>query len=468
MTVETTHKDYDRMLDEWKIVRACTRGQREVKALKRLVLPAPGEKAGVYDVDRYKSYIDRAIYTNITGRTKVGLAGAAFRKDPEIDLPSELEYLEDDADGVGQSITQLSKDVLCNILETGREILLVDYPQIEEGLTLEQIKMIDPKAYIKRYSAEHLINWSTVSSGGATLLSMAVLKETYNDSDDEFVKNEKDQYRVLRLRSDGYTQQVYRDLKPVTEEFYPIQANGQRFDFIPCFIAGSQNNDPSVDDIPLADIAHVNVGHFRNSADLEESAFIAGQSMLHIDIGDMDAEQWTTLNGGEIELGSRRAIQTIKGKMELVQAEPRSVYSEMMEAKEGLMLSLGAKLVEKRNPNETAAAAKIDATGENSVLGDLVSNVEEAIQKSIEWCGLFMGTEQEFTFKLNREFFPDNVDPTLIMAAIQLADRAVIANTDLRNLARRANMVDEDRTDEEIDGEAEMADPIGPQGNQDV
>jgi hypothetical protein len=466
MTVDAQHPEYKEMIDEWALVRACSKGQREVKKLKTKILPAPGELDGHYDVDRYKPYIQRAIYTNVVGRTKAGLSGAAFRKPPQITLTPTMEYLEDNADGAGQSLIQLAKDVFCNVLETGRDILLCDYPAIEEGLTLEQVGAIDAKATIKRYAAEDLINWNVGFNNGQSKLSLAVLREEYDASEDEFQKAPKYQYRVLRLRTDGYTQQLYRDGKAVEEERYPRQSNGQAFDFIPCFIIGSQNNDPSVDNIPLADIAHVNVGHFRNSADLEESAFIAGQAMLHVDIGETDVESWKALNGDKIEMGSRRAIQTQKGRVDLIQAKELNIYSEMMEKKEGLMLALGAKLVEQRNPNETAAAAKIDATGENSVLADIVTNVEEGIQRSIEWCGLFMGDISGANeFVMNREFFPDAVDPQLIMASIQLMDRAVIAKTDLRLIARKTGLIDEARTDEEIDNDAAVADPIGSFSN---
>lgn len=460
MAVDSVHPEYKLMKDEWELVSACCRGQREVKALKTKALPAPGEVNGIYDADRYKAYLQRAIYTNIVGRTRNALVGAAFRKSPIVELSETLGYLEDNADGAGQSIVQISKDILGSLLEAGRSILLVDYPPVPEGMTAEQIALIQPLATIKKYSMLELINWKVETIGGQSKLVLAVLLERKNVSDDEFVSDMQDQYRVLRLRDIGYSQQLYAEGKPISEEIFPKMADSSVFDFIPLFIAGVQNNDPTVDDIPLADIAHVNIGHFRNSADMEESAFIAGQPMLHIDIGETDAQSWKELNGDKIELGSRRGIQTAKGKVELVQAEERNIYTSMMEAKEALMLSLGAKLVEKRNPNETATAAKIDATGENSVLSDIVANCEEAIQRCIEWCGLFMGDKSESTFTMNREFFPDNVDPAMIAQSIQLMDRGILAKTDVRTVARKANLISDDRTDEEVEAEAEEASPI--------
>lgn len=462
MGVEATHPEYDKMLNEWRLVKACSAGQREVKKLETKVLPAPGEKDGVYDKDRYKSYLKRAIYTNVAGRTKQGLTGAAFRLPPEVDLPAGLEYLEENADGSGQSIEQLAKDVFSSLLGSGREILLSEYPEVEQGLTAEQVAMINPQATIKRYDATELINWKVDIIAGQAVLTLAVLVETYNDSNDEFDHDQKEQHRVLRLRSEGYSQQLYRDGDPFSEEVFPTKQDGSRFDRMPIFIIGAQNNDATVDEIPLADIAHVNVGHYINSADLEENSHIHGQMTLGI-TSNLDNEQFKQANPNGISVGSMAGhFLGETGGFHTAQASENQITDRLQERKEAQMLALGAKLVEQRNPNETAAAAKIDATGENSVLSDLVTNVEEGIQRSIEFCGMFMGVDVDGAeaFKMNRQFFDDSVDSQMIIAAIQLYDRKVTGKTDLRATSRKAGLVDTDRTDEDIDNETGQVSPL--------
>lgn len=462
MGVDTVHPEYEKMLDEWKLVAACASGSREVKKLGTKILPAPGEKDGVYDKNRYKAYLKRAIYTNVTGRTQQGLTGAAFRLSPEIDLPAGLEYLEDDADGSGQSIEQLSKDVFSSLLKSGREILLTEYPEVEQGLTAEDIEILNPQATIKRYCATELINWRLETIAGQSVLTLAVLQETYNDSADEFQHDEKIQYRVLRLDRTGYSQQVYRDGNPFNEQVYPTKSDGTTFDRMPVFIVGAQNNDASVDEVPLADIAYVNVGHFRNSADLEENSFVHGQMTLGITT-NLDSDSWRQMNPNGIVVGSMAGHYLGEnGGFHTAQASENQIADKLQERKEGQMLALGAKLVEQRNPNETAAAAKIDATGENSVLSDLVTNVEEGIQRSIEFCGMFMGVDVDGSeaFMMNRQFFDDSIDPQMLMAAIQGYDRGVIAKSDLQSDYRKAGLVDQDRTNEDIDNETGQVSPL--------
>ena len=46
------------------------------------------------------------------------------------------------------------------------------------------------------------------------------------------------------------------------------------------------------------------------------------------------------------------------------------------------------------------------------------------------------------------------------MAQIQLMDRGVIGKQDLRHLMRRANLIDSERTDEDLDGDVESEDML--------
>lgn len=460
MGVETTHPEYDKMLDEWLLVKACSSGSREVKKLKTAILPAPGAQKGVYNEDRYSAYLTRAIYTNITGRTKSGLTGAAFRLPSTVDLPGELDYLNDDADGSGQSLEQLTKDVFSSLLDDGRQVLLTDYPPADADQTAEQQAQQDLKATINRYDATCLINWKVEIINGKCQLALAVLRESYNKSEDEFDHDNQVQYRVLRLVDGVYTQQVYKDNMPIEEVRTPTMANGSVFDFIPLFIIGAQNNDATVDDIPLADIAHVNVGHYRNSADLEENSFVHGQMTLGI-TSDMDSAQFKEMNPNGIVVGANAGhFLGETGGFHTAQASENQIADKLQERKEAQMLALGARLVEPNAEAQTATAAKIDATGENSVLSDLVTNVEEGVRKSIEWCGLFMGSDADFTYEMNRQFFDDSIDPQLLMAAIQGYQLSVIPKSSLQNSYRKSGIVDAEVTNDDINSELRKATPL--------
>ena len=456
MPVDTKHPDYEKHEFVWQKTRDAVRGTVEVKdkGKRHQYLPVPdaeanSERLGV-DSLRYRQYLKRALYTNFTGRTKSALVGAAFRREPSYELPTALEYLIEDATGDGLGLVQMAKDELSNLLETGRSILLVDFPPADEGLSQEDVTRLDLRASIIPYTAEQAINWKTDTVRGRKLLTLCVLAERYLDDEDEFGHEYKTQYRVLRLRDDGYTQQVFREEEAYTEEFYPRKADGSVWDEIPLMFVGSKNNDSTIDDAPLSDIADVNIAHYRNSADYEESCFITGQPTLFI-THSLSPEQWYDYNPDGIKLGSRAGhVLGETGGATLLQANPNNLVMEAMRAKEAAMVAIGARIITDRGANETAEGARIRFASENSVLGDIVQNLSMAIEKCLEWCGMFMGTDEESEFQINREFYDKTVDPQLVMSMVTLMDRQVISDRDIFERLKAGGIIDGDRTLEDV------------------
>jgi len=135
-----------------------------------------------------------------------------------------------------------------------------------------------------------------------------------------------------------------------------------------------------------------------------------------------------------------------------------------MSRKEEQMRKLGARMIvvgSIENTRQTATQSKIDATGESSTLNTIVDNVSEGLRQCFIWAGEFMGANAEDSvMQLNKKFFDDDANPQLMIAAIQLNDRGIVAKSDLQDMARSQGIVKETRTNEEIDGEVEISSPI--------
>jgi hypothetical protein len=463
MPVDTTNPTYELYKNEWIKTRDACDGSVAVKNKKAQYLPIPDADTNPMGTDsiRYKQYIKRAVYTNFTGRTKNALVGAAFRKTPIIELPDGLEYLIDDATGDGLSLEQLAKDELANLLETGRTLLLVDYPQAGDNLTAETVSMLDLSATIIPYKAETVINWKSSIIAGRSVLTLVVLMESYIDSSDEFGHESKTQYRVLRLDEQGYSQQLYRDNKPYTEMFYPKKSDGSTFSYIPATFVGSQNNDTSIDNAPLSDIADVNMAHYCNSADYEESCFITGQPTLFI-THSLTQEQWSEYNPEGIKIGSRAGhVLGETGSASLLQANPNNLVMEAMRSKEQQMVAIGARIITDRGNNETAEGARIRFASENSVLGDIVGNLSSAIKSCIYWCGEFMGVDtDDCVFTINREFYDKMVDPQTIMSLVTLLDRQIVSSQDIFDRLKAGGLIDAERKLDDVKDEVGDLSPL--------
>lgn len=466
MPVSTQHPQYAERVAEKTFVAAVADGTREVKKLETKILPAPNtDDAGNYDKQRYKKYMQRAIFMGVTGRTRSGLSGAAFRTDHDLTQLEDttVDYLINDFDGNGLTLNQFTKKLFNDLSCSPLEGLLVDYPAVDSAqYTKSQIRSMKLQATVKHYACESIISWKEEVKQGRIMLSRVVLCEMVEvDSDDEFNADTEKQYRVLRLTDAGATMQLYdKDEKPITEQALILDYSGSPFDVIPFTFVGPQNNDANYDHIVLSDIAYVNAGHYRNSADLEENCYLHGQLTVGIST-ELSVDQFQKLYPNGMALGAMAAHNLGKGgSFTSVQAEPNQLADKLMERKEAQMIALGARLIENRGSLETATQAKIDATGQNSVLADMVTNIESAVNQCIAWVGRFMGYDNEVLVKLNRQFFPEDVDPQFIMAGIQLYDRGIIAKADLQDLSRKADIVAKDRTNESIDEEVGELNPL--------
>ena len=457
MPASDQHPEYRKYSPRWAMVRDCVSGSDEVKSKGTDYLPQPNPSdRSEENKERYRHYVQRASFINFTGSTLDGLLGMVFRRAPVFDIAPPLQYLEYNATGSGITLEQTTRSAISQVLQCGRLGLLVDYPQAPDNLSAAEVSSLELAAHILPYKAETVVNWQTTVIAGRRVLSMVVLKEDFNIlSDDGFSYEVKPYHRVLKLEDRFYVQCLYNNENEIVERSEPRMANGARWAEIPFIFVGAANNDELIDKAPLYDIATANIAHYRNSADFEESSFIVGQP-TPVFAGLTQSWVDDVLKGGVL-LGSRTAVLLPENaSANLLQADPNSMPQSGMKEKEIQMVKIGARIIEDSKGNETAEAARMRYAGQTSKLAIVVANVEEALELCMEWCAMFMGSIGENEITINREYYDKRVDPQVIMAELALYDRGLIASTDLRANLRASGRLAEDRTDEDIDAEAEI------------
>ncbi|APC14564.1 hypothetical protein BLL42_01995 [Pseudomonas frederiksbergensis] len=446
--------DYTEVLDRWATVRDVCAGQHRV--VSRLPCINSHDKSPE-NADRNKAYRERAVFKNATGHTRNGLLGLAFHKDPTLTVPKKLEYLQDNANGSGVSIYQQSQGVLEKVLEAGRHGLYVDYHQ-DDGAGGHSV--------ILTYCAEDIINWRTGMVNGHYVLTLVVLRET-PEVEDGFGFKTIEQYRELALETEGFVCRVWRRSGPenggplaVVEEHFPTGVKG-RLKEIPFTFVGAQNNDPSIDESPLYDIAMINLGHYRNSADYEDSVFWCGQAQPWI---SGLTESWVKLLEEKgVYVGSRAPmLLPVNGAFGYAQPLPNTLVKEAMADKNQMMIELGARMVVASLSSKTATEARGDQSASTSVLAGCVANISEAYTRAIMWCGQYMGVTDKVAYQVNQEFVELTADPQMITALVGLWQNGGFAKADLRAYLRKLGLIAPERTDLQIDGElSEQTDGLG-------
>lgn len=424
------HEDYSAEIEYWKQIRIFVKGNKLVQNYLQDVVRETGTKAD----KRNRDYKARAKYTNFPSRTRNALVGSAFRIEPTVEFPLGLEYLIDNANGAKKSLVQVCKNIVTNLIEVGRHGLFVDYS--------------NNVAKIVTYTAENIPDWHENEDG---ILDMVLLRRQ-NDGTDT------DSYIRLYLDADGiYTVDFLTDEKEDAEKvIQPKKSDGSFFTEIPFIFVGSMDNAPDVDDSPLWSIVDITQGHYQNSADYEDIL----RFLIPTPAVTAPNKQWvdSMLPNGTYTFGDGSIIPLPEGgSATLLQANANQMHKEAMNDKENQLIMLGARLVTGGGQAETAEAVKIKYSAENGILDNLVGNVENAMQQALEFASMYMGITKEIVFKMNRDFWDTTIDPQQISAEILLLDRGIKAKADVRNTLRKAGNISNDRTDEDIDDEAEVS-----------
>lgn len=418
MPVSEQHADYRASIKRWELVRSIV--NNNATTLIREV--------DYQDPLRSEQYRKDAILTNFTRLTKDGLKGLVFRRPSTIDVPSELEYLVDDATGCNANIEQFAGNVIGEVLDTSKSGILVDYPENPAA---------DVVARLKPYCAESIINWRYQEYGSEYKLQMVVLEENILvPGVDKFDWQSQVQYRVLFLDDNGvYNQEVYDQNELISKSaFQPLDYHGQPLKEIPFQFVGSENNDATLDTIPLYDLAIINLGHYRNSADYEESIFVTGQPMVVVNLGDHNEQEFKSANPGGIRFGSRSGlIVGAGGSATLLQANANQLAQTAMNDKKADAVAIGARLVAPPGGRETAEAARIRFGAQNANLYNITKNVSLALEQCFAWASQFMmEIPAESEIELNNQFYEEDADPNLIASEMMLFDRGLMTSEEVR------------------------------------
>lgn len=449
-------------LPKWQKVDDCVEGEDKIKSRKEAYLPQPmAFSDATKNKEHYRKYLLRSVFYPVTGRTAEGLIGQVFSKEITTQLPASLGPMVEDVDGAGTTLEQQAKQSLSAVLKFGRAGLLSDFPTVEEGTTVTladvQAGRIRPRVIL--YQPHQIINWREVVIGGESQLSLLVLAENKDVSVDEYevtfeprwrvIKlNESDQVEVSvwKLREDGNPDEIeYIEEVPAT---LVRGSNNSPISRIPFSFIGAVNNDSTIDESPLYPLAALNVAHFRNSADYEQSAFLVGQP-TPVFTGLTD--EWVKNHiAGKVTLGSSNAVSLPpNATATLLQPEPNSMPMEAMKHKEDQMKAIGAKLIEPNSTSRTATEAEIEETSEASVLSSVAKNVSAAYERAFFLCSSFMQQVEieEIEIVLNSEFQVMGLNAQERQEVVAAWQAGILTWEEVRDVYRRKGIAFENDDD---------------------
>ncbi len=200
--------------------------------------------------------------------------------------------------------------------------------------------------------------------------------------------------------------------------------------------------------LPLAEL---NIGHFRNSADNEESSFVVGQPTLFIYPGEnLTPQAFKEANPNGIKFGSRCGHNLgYGGSAQLIQAGENNLARQNMLDKEQQAIQIGAQLI---TPTQqiTAQSARIQRGADTSVMATIARNVSQAYTDALRWVAVMLGKPEdtEVEFRLNMDFFLEPMTAQDRAAWMADINAGLLPATAYYAALRRAGVTD--WTDEDI------------------
>ena len=483
MNVDFINDEYTEHLPIWQTIRDCVAGEKAIKDRDRsysatlksnnltndnffysspvyLPMPNPTDNSPE-NMARYAQYLQRASFVGYTGRTLNGMMGMVFRTEPKIELPPEMEYLETDADGTEVGLAQQAEEVARDVGSVGRAGLYTDYPKTNGQVTRADVENAGMRATINFYSAECILDWDCKRFGASTKLTYVKLKEEVCERNSDYVLEKKYRYRCLMLSDDQvYSVTVYNDSGDKIESFEPKTGADKPFDHIPFQFIGAANNRPSIDDAPLQEIADVNIKHYRNSADYEESSFIVGQPTLFM--AGMSEGWMKEFYKDGIPFGSRAGLAGPQGSSaDLLQAQANSMPMEGMKHKEDQMVALGARVVTNGGQAETAEAARIKHEADTSSLSVGVRNINTGYSKALQDVALFTypgNVPEEIVFELNTQLIDMTLTPEQAEAIVRVWQSGAIDKDVLDSKLKKGGIIYDAKDLEEMNGNIDNED----------
>jgi hypothetical protein len=461
---------YVERMRAWEDIAHCCAGEYVIKRHRERYLPQL-ELTGDTKADalRYAAYLTRAVFYNVTQSTVEGLVGQVFTHDPVVEVPDEMDVIIDDAQGDGISLKQLAKIAVTELVKFARVGVFVDYPDVSATVSKAQQAAGFVRPTIIIYDPRHIINWRKVTIGAKRMLSLVVIRDSALVSDDGFEPTTETIYRVLRL--DGapatdetlspdaplrYVQELWREGAGAPyRTFEIVDGSGQPMREIPFMFSGAVTNDPEPDEPDLASLASLNLAHYRNSADYEDSCHLVGQPQpIYSGITD----EWLTKIQGQVYFGSRAPVcLPVGGSAELLQVSPNGMLKESMDQKEAQMLAIGAKLITPQRVQRTATEAGIDDVKEMSTLGSIVDNLSQAITFALKICARFMNLpEDDINYQLNSDFDAAHMTPDERKQLLAEWVAGAITFSEMRAQLRKTGVATADDDEARTEIEADM------------
>jgi hypothetical protein len=430
-----------RMQADWAVIDALLGGTPAMRAAGKKYLPQqPRESDDDYEYRKATSTLFPAFE-----RTLAVMAGKPFSKEITVSdgVPGEVQALLPSIDDKGTSLHAFAFRAFREMVSHGFGGILVDHTKTDgQARTLADAKRMGARPYWVHYKHGQILGARFAQGANGLQLVMLRLLETVEEEDGEYGSKNVEQVRVLRPGS----WEIWRRSGEGEGAWVLVDSGTTTLDRIPFVFLLASPIGPMESRPPLKDLAYLNVKHWQQQSDQDESARFCRKRLL----------VFTGLTGNdEITVASDMAVRLPKdadAKIVEGSAESINVGRSELDALEQQMIQTGAELLVAKPGQRTATEASNDAEANKSSLQSLAEDFEDAIDRCLQFTADWIKAGEGGSVSLFKDFGA----ATLSDASAQLVFNMVGAGwlskvTGIKEMQRRGTL------DAAVDPEMEIA-----------
>lgn len=388
--------------------RTALAGEFFVKEEREVLLPHPSsvDKTSADAKVRYEIYITNAEYDNYPGQTKESLTGRMKFSDATVELPDRVSYLEESADGDGMSLTGMMQQTAAEVMAVKWECLVADYRGLSdtelEQVSLADIEAMQPRATIKAYTRENVINWHFERVNGTMQLVYAMLREQgWRFDSVSGIRIQVESFLVLALDEMGnyYQQKIVRNADKGFNvgEPSPVTVGGSPMKWLPVLFASDK--ELPAGKLPLelgylSPICDLALARYRMNAEYKETMRNLPPTTYVFGAKSNYQENFEASNQGRgfIMTGSGAVnVMPDDTTVQIIGAEASvAPYEAFFERNTEQARQLGA-VIQGDVTAQTATEASITATEQNARLVTLAGAIESVYRRLCLYCLMFEG-----------------------------------------------------------------------------
>lgn len=435
-TVATPSDAYAEMAKKWELIETLRGGTEAMRKAGKKYLPKEPKETN----EAWEFRLNRTFLYNLYWRTVTSLVGLAFLKPVVVsNAPKELEYLEFNFNGSGNSVSEVAYSLCLDSLHYGLVHATMDFPQVDKDkLSLGEFKAAGFRPYCNHINPRNLISWRSIAKPGVPILEQLRVTENVTVPSDINEWADKDLHYVKVIRPN------HADVYVFDPEFPDIGYNFLKtvpntLKYIPITTAYSNRTGFMEAEPTLYDLAQTNLRHYQSSSDQNNILHVARVPFLHaagFEEGELDGT----------EIGANRMIVSSNENSSIKHVEHTGkaigAGRQDLVDLENQMATLGADmLISKGVGRMTATARKIDQSESMSTLQLTLRSVEQMVEQLYMIAGDWMGVDAtEVSVSIGDDLSVAN-EPNPTNALIALIDSGLITDEQAVEEAKRQGIL---------------------------